>query len=73
MQYYYIKEKFRNKYGNYYRYVVFLFEDRLKQFQKIRYCELRSQKTPRGILPVNSNENTTIAIEITYFGTLQRT
>lgn len=39
MQYYYIKEKFRNKYGNYDRYVVFLFKDSLKQFQKIRYCE----------------------------------
>lgn len=21
------------------------------------FCDLRSQKTPRGILPVNSNEN----------------
>lgn len=34
MQYYCIKEKFRNKYGNYDRYVVFLFEDSSKQFQK---------------------------------------
>ena len=23
------------------------------------FCELRSQKTPRGMLPVNSNQNTT--------------
>ena len=37
MQYYYIKKNFRNKYGNYDRYVVFLFEDNLKQFQKILY------------------------------------
>ena len=39
MQYYYIKKNFRNKYGNYDRYMVgiwyFLFEDNLKQFQKI--------------------------------------
>ena len=34
MQHYYIKEKFRNKYGNYDRSVVFLIEDNLKQFQK---------------------------------------
>ena len=30
-----LKKKFRNKYGNYDRSVVFLIEDNLKQFQKI--------------------------------------
>ena len=35
MQYYYMTKKSGNKYGNYDRYVVFLFEDSLKQFQKI--------------------------------------
>ena len=35
MQYYYKAKKIGNKYGNYDRYVVFLFEDSLKQFQKI--------------------------------------
>ena len=35
VQYYYKAKKFRNKYGNYDMYVVFLFEDSLKQFQKI--------------------------------------
>ncbi len=35
MQYYYKAKKFRNKYGNYDGYVVFLFEDSLKQFQEI--------------------------------------
>ena len=34
MQYYYIKKNFRNN-MNYDRYMVFLFEDNLKQFQKI--------------------------------------
>ena len=38
MQYYYIKKNFRNKYGNYDRYMVFLFEDNLKQFQKYYTC-----------------------------------
>lgn len=51
MQYYYIKKNFRNKYGNYDRYMVFLFEDNLKAV----------------------SENTILAIEMTYFDTLQRT
>lgn len=35
VQFYFKVKKIGNKYGNYDRYVVFLFEDSLKQFQKI--------------------------------------
>ena len=35
VQFYCKTKKSGNKYGNYDRYVVFLFEDSLKQFQKI--------------------------------------
>ena len=68
MQFYCKTKKSGNKYGNYDRYVVFLFEDSLECVWKIilTNCDAHLAKSIFQTHPKAVPEHTAIAIEMTY-------